>query len=183
MSKNIRSFITIELPAEVRSVLDNVQQGLKALGLKAKWVRPASIHLTLKFLGNIDPAAIDDIGRAMVEAAGGCDTFTLTVGGIGFFPGIKRARVVWAGLGGILAFVISRLRKSREGTYRTYSKRIRAGFFGWLLLSIIISSLTEEGDIFDRLSQGPLFKAWTVLLFVTVSSSPSYMGIMAVMTR
>jgi 2'-5' RNA ligase len=100
VSQTIRSFIAIELTAEVRSVLDNVQQGLKTLGLKAKWVRPASIHLTLKFLGNIEPATIEDIGKAMAEAAGDCAPFTLTVGGIGFFPGIKRARVVWAGLGG-----------------------------------------------------------------------------------
>ena len=100
VSQTIRSFIAIELPAEVRSVLDNVQQGLKALGLKAKWVRPANIHLTLKFLGNIEPAAVDDIGRAMADAAGDCAPFTLTVGGIGFFPGLKRARVIWSGLGG-----------------------------------------------------------------------------------
>ena len=100
MSQTIRSFIAIELTAEVRSVLDNVQQGLKVLGLKAKWVRPANIHLTLKFLGNIESTAIEDIGKAMADAVRECAPFTLTVGGIGFFPGIKRARVVWAGLGG-----------------------------------------------------------------------------------
>lgn len=91
--------------------------------------------------------------------------------------------LIWAALGGVLGFIISRIRRSKEEAYRTYSKRIKAGFFGWLLLSIILSSLTEDGDIFDRLSQGPLFKAWTVLLFISVSSSPTYMGILAVMTR
>jgi 2'-5' RNA ligase len=100
MSQTIRSFIAFELPAAVISLLDRVQQELKALGLKARWVRPQNIHLTLKFLGNIDPAAIEDIGQAMAEAAGQCAPFTLTVGGIGLFPGIRRPRVIWVGLGG-----------------------------------------------------------------------------------
>ena len=100
MSQTIRSFIAFELPAGVISLLDNVQQELKSLRLKARWVRPQNIHLTLKFLGNIKPADIEDIGGAMADAVRDCAPFTLTVGGIGFFPGIKRPRVIWVGLGG-----------------------------------------------------------------------------------
>jgi 2'-5' RNA ligase len=107
MSQTIRSFIAFELPAAVISLLDNVQREIKALGLKARWVRPQNIHLTLKFLGNIDPAAIEDIGQAMADAAGDCAPFTLTVGGIGFFPGIKRPRVIWIGLGGATAVLLN----------------------------------------------------------------------------
>jgi len=107
VSQTIRSFIAIELPAAVIALLDRVQQELKALGLKARWVRPQNIHLTLKFLGNIDCAAIEEIGRAMAEAAGECAPFTLTVGGIGFFPGIRRPRVVWIGLGGATAVLLN----------------------------------------------------------------------------
>ncbi len=100
MSQTIRSFIAFELPAGVISLLDYVQQELKSLRLKARWVRPRNIHLTLKFLGNIKPADIEDIGVAMADAVRDCAPFTLTVGGIGFFPGIKRPRVIWVGLGG-----------------------------------------------------------------------------------
>ena len=100
MSQTIRSFIAFELPAAVTSLLDNLQQELKAMRLAARWVRPQNIHLTLKFLGNIDPADIENIGKAMADAAGDSAPITLTVGGIGFFPGIKRPRVIWVGLGG-----------------------------------------------------------------------------------
>jgi 2'-5' RNA ligase len=106
-SQTIRTFIAIELPAEVRSGLDGLQQELKALGLKARWVRPANIHLTLKFLGNIEPAAIEEVGRAMADAAGDCASFTLTVNGLGFFPGKKRPRVIWVGLGGATAVLLN----------------------------------------------------------------------------
>jgi 2'-5' RNA ligase len=100
MSQGIRSFIAIELPGEIRSLLAETQQGLKSIRLKARWVRPENIHLTLKFLGNINPLDIEKIGGAMNSAVREFEPFTLKVGGIGFFPGAKRPRVVWVGLGG-----------------------------------------------------------------------------------
>jgi 2'-5' RNA ligase len=100
MPQTIRSFIAIELPEAVGSLLGKIQQDLKTLHLKAGWVRPQNIHLTLKFLGNIRTDDIDKIGAAMKATAKDCEPFTLTVGGIGFFPGIKRPRVVWVGVGG-----------------------------------------------------------------------------------
>lgn len=106
MSQTIRSFIAFELPAAVISLLDHMQQELKSLRLKARWVRPENIHLTLKFLGNINPADIENIGGAMADAAAECTPFAMTVDGIGFFPGIKRPRIIWVGLGGATAVLL-----------------------------------------------------------------------------
>ena len=114
VSQTIRSFIAFELPAAVISRLDSVQQELKALQLKARWVRPQNIHLTLKFLGNIDPAAVEKIGQAMAEAAGDCAPIALTVDGIGFFPGLRRPRVLWVGLGGATGVLLDLQRNLAE---------------------------------------------------------------------
>ena len=114
----IRSFIAFELPAAVISLLDHVQQELKSLRLKAGWVRPQNIHLTLRFLGNINPADIENIGGAMADAVAECTPFTLTVGGIGFFPGIKRPRIIWVGLGGATA-VLLELQRNLEDRLAT----------------------------------------------------------------
>ncbi|MCP4624557.1 MAG: RNA 2',3'-cyclic phosphodiesterase [bacterium] len=100
MSQTIRAFIAIELPDSIKSLIGRVQQELKSLGLKARWVRAENIHLTLKFLGDIDAGDIDNIGRAMADTAADRAPLALRIGGIGFFPGIKRPRVVWVGLGG-----------------------------------------------------------------------------------
>jgi 2'-5' RNA ligase len=100
MSKRIRAFIAIELPDSIKSMIGRVQQELKSLRLKAKWVRAENIHLTLKFLGDIDAGDIDNIGGAMADAAADSAPLALKIGGIGFFPDIKRPRVVWVGLGG-----------------------------------------------------------------------------------
>jgi 2'-5' RNA ligase len=82
------------------SLLQKVQQELKLLKLRARWVRPENIHLTLKFLGDLDPDDIDKIGAAMTGAAIEFSPITMSVRGIGVFPGIKRPRVIWLGLGG-----------------------------------------------------------------------------------
>jgi 2'-5' RNA ligase len=100
MSKTIRAFIAIDMPDEVTTGLDGLQQELKTLGLDVRWVRPANIHLTLKFLGDIEPADVEAIDGAMGAASENCPPFALTVSGIGFFPGVNRPRVLWVGLGG-----------------------------------------------------------------------------------
>jgi 2'-5' RNA ligase len=100
MPPNIRTFIALELPPAVISLLAKVQEDLKSTRLRAKWVRPENIHLTLKFLGNIDPGDIDKIGGAMLEAVDDFAGIDLVARGVGVFPGIKRPRVIWVGLGG-----------------------------------------------------------------------------------
>jgi 2'-5' RNA ligase len=100
MPPTLRTFIALELPPSVISLLEKVQEDLKSMRLRAKWVRPENIHLTLKFLGNINPGDIDKIGRAMKDAVDNFVAIDLVVRGVGVFPGIKRPRVIWVGLGG-----------------------------------------------------------------------------------
>ena len=51
MAKTIRTFVAAPLSPEILKTADGIQQQLKQLGLKFRWVRPANIHLTIKFLG------------------------------------------------------------------------------------------------------------------------------------
>lgn len=99
--EQIRAFIAIELPDEVRSALAELQASLQAEPQAAvKWVDPYGIHLTLKFLGNIDTGKISDITRAIEQAAQGFTPLALEVKDLGVFPNFKRVRVVWVGVGG-----------------------------------------------------------------------------------
>jgi 2'-5' RNA ligase len=111
MSDSIRSFIAVELPDDVSSAVSRVQEHLKSYGFRTKWVRPANIHITLKFLGDIDAGTIDAIAGAMVSAAEGCAPISLAAKGIGVFPNIKRPRVLWAGLTGEVNLLIDLQRK------------------------------------------------------------------------
>jgi 2'-5' RNA ligase len=101
--EKVRSFIAIELPAELRQGLAQLQVRLKVDKPRVKWVDPNSIHLTLKFLGSVDPTMIGAIAQAMTESAQSISPFQLEVQpGLGAFPNLKRVQVVWVGLGGEL---------------------------------------------------------------------------------
>ncbi|MEK7352918.1 MAG: RNA 2',3'-cyclic phosphodiesterase [Chloroflexota bacterium] len=99
--EQLRSFIAIELPDELRQKLGELEARLKSGGqTQVRWVNPNSIHLTLKFLGNIAAASVSEITRAVEEAARGIPPFSLKVTDAGVFPDMKRARVAWVGLRG-----------------------------------------------------------------------------------
>lgn len=101
--EQIRSFIAIELPQEVRQALAGLQAKLKAAGnAPVRWVDPGSIHLTLKFLGDIDSGITGGITAALAEAACGTHSFSVEVSGLGVFPNPGRVQVVWVGLTGEL---------------------------------------------------------------------------------
>ena len=102
MTETFRAFVAIDLPDSVRSSLAAAQQKFKSYGFRVKWVRPQSIHLTLKFLGNIDVAQTDAVVGAMTQAAKGCAALALAPSGMGVFPNARRARVIWVGIGGQL---------------------------------------------------------------------------------
>ena len=99
--EQIRSFIAIELPGEVKRALTRLEEKLKSGGqAPVKWVDPYSIHLTLKFLGNIASERVSEITGAMEEAVQGISSFNLEVKDLGVFPNLRRVQVVWVGVGG-----------------------------------------------------------------------------------
>jgi 2'-5' RNA ligase len=96
----MRCFVAFDLPAELRARLADVLAGLDSVTPEGavRWVRPQSIHLTLKFLGEITPDAIPGLVGALQSAAERSQPFTFSVGGLGCFPNPARARVVWIGI-------------------------------------------------------------------------------------
>jgi 2'-5' RNA ligase len=99
----IRCFVAVDLPPDVRQALGETQQRLKALGVRARWVATEAMHLTVKFLGELEPSifeAVLDALSAPIAAGGPIQLQPLDLGG---FPSTKRSRVVWVGLGGEVA--------------------------------------------------------------------------------
>ncbi|MBI4964951.1 MAG: RNA 2',3'-cyclic phosphodiesterase [Desulfomonile tiedjei] len=97
-SGEVRAFIAIELPEEVKSFLRAIVTDLKKTAADVKWIRPEGMHLTLKFLGNIStdlvPVLEKELGPIFMEQR----RVSLRAGELGAFPGLGRPRVIWAGL-------------------------------------------------------------------------------------
>ena len=114
--EQVRLFIAIELPEELKSGLSRLQAQLKAARYTSvKWVDPYSVHLTLKFLGNIAADRVGEITGAMEAAARGISPFRLEVSGLGAFPNLKRVQVVWVGVSGEVA-LLGQLQRSIESS-------------------------------------------------------------------
>jgi len=96
----IRSFIAIDFPEETRKALEDIQKELKQCGTGVRWVKPGSIHLTLKFLGNIHPAQVEDIALAVAQEIRDQPPITLGAAGLGAFPSLRKPRVIWIGMEG-----------------------------------------------------------------------------------
>ena len=96
----MRTFIAIEIPEEIKKEMAKVQDELKRSGADAGWTRPEGIHLTLKFLGEVPEAKIEEIKNALVQAAEATSRFRLKITGAGAFPNPKNPRVVWLGVSG-----------------------------------------------------------------------------------
>ncbi len=99
----IRVFIALQVSQMARQQLaETIRLLASELPASVRWVDPENIHLTLKFLGDIDPIRLEDVSRAMGLAARGSSPFWVHLAGLGMFPNQKRPRVLWAGMGGDL---------------------------------------------------------------------------------
>lgn len=97
----IRSFIAIEIPEEVKKALAKLEDTLKGEGgIYVKWVEPCSIHITLKFLGNVASGKIPQIVQALSSIIQSIPPFSLELGEKGVFPNIQQTQVIWVGVKG-----------------------------------------------------------------------------------
>ena len=114
-NKNIRAFLAID-PPEV--VLDNIQalqnRLKKSIQGAIRWVRPEGIHLTLKFFGDISAYDVENISEAIANKTTNVPPITLEIRGMGAFPDLNRPRVIWLGINGQLAPLLSLQRDLEE---------------------------------------------------------------------
>jgi len=91
-----RCFVAVLLPERVRAGLAAVCAELRGQTRGLSWVREDNLHLTLRFLGNVEPAMLPNIRTAVMTAAGAVEPFTVSLSGLGGFPGGRAPRVLWA---------------------------------------------------------------------------------------
>lgn len=94
----MRTFIAIELPDEIRGTLAKLQDKLKQSQADVKWVEPHNIHLTLKFLGEINQEQLDNITRVLGQVCLSKKCFRMRLSAVGAFPKMDFPRVIWVGV-------------------------------------------------------------------------------------
>ena len=88
----MRLFVAIDLPEAVKERLTMISCGLPG----ARWLKAEQLHLTMRFIGEVDGDRFLDIRDELAEVS--CESFPMQLQGVGFFPPRKKPRVVWVGL-------------------------------------------------------------------------------------
>ncbi len=92
----MRIFIGIDLDSEVRGRIARFLEGVESFAPDARWVRPESLHITLKFIGEQTAERVEAIAQRLRRVGG--SAFEIRTGGCGFFPTAKAPRVFWIGI-------------------------------------------------------------------------------------
>lgn len=93
----MRVFVAVEIEDEIKERIAALQRALGRVD-GVKWVEPKNLHLTLKFLGEIEPGLASRLANSLAGPAAEMPAFRIRLGGTGVFPDARRPRIVWVGL-------------------------------------------------------------------------------------
>lgn len=157
MAENIRSFIAVSLNDEAHAALRRLQDSLckGAEAQASRWTPPESIHLTLKFLGDVPASRLPDIAEAMRQACRGHRPFAIALAGLGCFPNYRRPRVAWVGVTGDIA-ALQRLQEAIEEAMAALGYPLEGRAFSPHLTIARLQrrASAKEVEAFGRLIQG-----------------------------
>jgi RNA 2',3'-cyclic 3'-phosphodiesterase len=94
----MRTFVALNLPAAERRQLHDALLPMHERSLPVRWSSPDAMHLTLKFIGEIDSAEVTPLEGVLRDIAGRHGALDLRIGGLAAFPSLRRANVLWVGI-------------------------------------------------------------------------------------
>jgi len=92
----MRLFVALDIDDAIRSRIARFLDGVRELAPDARWVRPDSLHVTLKFIGQQSEDKVENVKRMLETVA--ANVFEMNIRGYGFFPGARDPRVFWMGI-------------------------------------------------------------------------------------
>jgi 2'-5' RNA ligase len=99
-STGIRSFVAVDLDAQVRHAVSALQRELARMNADVRWVRAEGMHVSLKFLGSVEAPRLERVHDTLAAVVAAQRVLHVRTRGLGAFPGWRRPRVVWVGLHG-----------------------------------------------------------------------------------
>ena len=94
----MRIFVALDIDDAIRRRIERFMEGIQEFAPDVRWVRPESLHVTLKFIGEKPEESVEQVRFVLSQTAS--NAFVLTFRGFGFFPSAKSPRVFWIGIGG-----------------------------------------------------------------------------------
>jgi 2'-5' RNA ligase len=165
-SERSRLFIAVAIPGEVKAKMEAAQAELRRVlpERTVRWARREQFHLTLRFLGDVQAARVEALGEALRAACRGFGALHLRAERVGFFPDLRRPRVVWVGVQD-QAEQLPRLQAAVELATREYTTEEKEErFTGHVTLARIKGIKRPEAEALGQAAAGMaerLFGHWT----------------------
>jgi 2'-5' RNA ligase len=165
-AQTFRLFIALALPEAVKPGMERAQADLRQALPEggARWTKRDQFHLTLKFLGEMDAQRCEALANAVRGACQGFAALELRAEGIGFFPDLRRPRVIWAGVSDPQG-QLPRLQHAVEAAARDFTAEASSErFTGHITLGRIKAIRRAEAEGLAKLAAGlaaRFFGAWT----------------------
>lgn len=142
--ERVRAFIALDISSDIKEKLSNLQKSLKDTDIKIRWVAPENIHITLKFLGNVEGNKISKIKNVLREVVEENEAFIIKFTGIGAFPHLHNPRVIWVGIEEGEAGLKKINQKIEEGLKKIKIKREGKEFQPHLTIGRMKSSFNKK---------------------------------------
>ncbi len=110
----IRCFVAADLDGPARQEVERLQERLRKMGVRGRWVAPGRVHVTVRFIGEVPPETFDAVFEALARPVGTTGALDLVLQGLGAFPSLRRPRVLWVGLAGDVAALAGAAREVNE---------------------------------------------------------------------
>jgi RNA 2',3'-cyclic 3'-phosphodiesterase len=94
----LRAFIAIGLPEELKAAIGRISSALSSLIPGVRWIPPENLHLTLKFLGDVEETIIPDIQVILNQITPRHLPINCKFGGLDVFPNLRRPKIIWLGV-------------------------------------------------------------------------------------
>ncbi len=94
----MRTFVAVEIPDDLRTEVIAYQKRLQSFDAKVRCTKPGQMHITLKFLGEIDQTQADLLDELFQSVAKATAPFEMALQGLGAFPNLRRPSILWAGV-------------------------------------------------------------------------------------
>jgi len=181
LPEHVRLFIAIAVPEEIKVQVTNAQDELRQnLGRAVvKWTRPEQFHLTLRFLGNIDAQAVEQLISAVRLVCRSVRPLQLSANGLGFFPNPRSPRVLWVGVQDENEQLQSLQETMQQATHSFTDEKAEERFSGHITLARIKQIRRHEIAALTRAAErhsGRAFGEWTAHEVLILRSDLSSQG-------
>lgn len=148
----MRAFLALELPEPIRAEFARVQQELAGARADVKWVEPRNLHLTIRFLGEIDEPQRQAVEQLATRAASQSPPLSLRASQLGTFPSPRAPRVVWVGLEDGREALVRMVERLEEALVQAGFQREERAFEAHVTLGRVRSPLRRT-ELVERITQ------------------------------